>query len=252
MARVLAIGILFTFLPVGCSPAANNTWLEPVSVSDFEASYSQIQGNPNVSDDRKIEAAISCYLEAKARGYSSGQPVDLAFLVDRTTAAGQSLYEYEVGRQTYTLVCWRSTGVTPTGCQYGFSVDEIRFAENAATCEARVSGTTTFAHSPDPFVFESEKHTFELTRGSDGFWRITDDSYRDEFRDAYPPGTDFRALADSFPARYGAWLKAQSGAPDEGHSSLSVFIAGGISIVVLLAAAVWLYRRGRLSRKRQC
>lgn len=259
MVRIVAVGVAVAILALGASAAAapEAVWVDPVGAPDIAAKYSEAQSSLTLCDDEKIAATIESYLAAKARGYSLGQPVDFEFLTDRTTEAGQSLYEYELGRETYTLLCWRYTGMMCTGCEYTSSLLAVHYATDGAVCEAEISGRTIFSHDPEPMVFLKEKHSFELLRGGDGFWRLTSDTYRDEFRDCYPPGTDFRTLAESMAARYDAWSKTQYAGQGPGddrskaaENSLKVVLAVVVVAVLLPIAAIWLWsRRRRASRK---
>lgn len=94
-------------------------------------------------------------------------------------------------------------------CRLTPVVDGITIADDLATVELRLDGSFRFAHDPEPLVFEDEHHTVELQRSTDGFWRLVEDTYRDEFSDCYPRGTDFRALASSLPARLSEWKADQ-------------------------------------------
>ncbi|HCW50645.1 MAG TPA: hypothetical protein DGR79_01030 [Clostridiales bacterium] len=216
-----------------------------VDAPDIRVAYAESQSDCALTDEEKIIAAIRCYLAAKARSYSSGQAVDLAFVVDRSTETGRALYEYETGRIRYTLLCWRYTDLVCIDCAYSSSPVLVTVTSNRAVVEATVSGRMVFSHDGEPFVFEGEQHTFELVRGSDGYWRLTGDTYRDEFTDCYPHGTDFEALIASLPSRYEAWSGEQGSTteadgnryPEDQGPGPSGWKVITVAVVTLAAAA---------------
>jgi len=219
---------------------------------EFQAEYQAGQAASGVGEESRIRSAVDVYFKLRYECAVSVRAFDLGFLIESGLTPGVDLYNYEMGRIEYSVAAWEKSGFSLRGIDYHPEYESVV-----------VDGLTAVATlCPKALVFSSrdyetggEVHVVRLVLTQQG-WKLTEDNYDDDFRRAYPPGTDFGELIRNLPDDPVPPLAGGSGdepQPDGGPGNepqpsrmgwtlqLILGVAGGAA----LAAAVYAWRRLR-------
>lgn len=176
----------------------------------IEAAYLAAQADRASTDEARVQSAVDTYFTLKYESRVQGQALDLGIVVDRSTAAGEQLHDYELGRLQYSLLDWQQSNTVFESCNYRPVYADIKIKGRTATARVHPWVDLSYADDPDRVEpFGGELHTVTLTRAVSG-WRVTNDSYDDEFIRYLPRGTDFAALQASLGADLAAAAERQA------------------------------------------
>jgi hypothetical protein len=73
---------------------------------ELEAPYRTAQSQADSTDVDRIKVAIQVYFDLKAQSLVRGRALDPGFVIDRSSGAGEDLYNYELGLLQYCLTLW--------------------------------------------------------------------------------------------------------------------------------------------------
>ncbi len=212
---------------------------------EFQAEYQAGQAASGVGEESRIRSAIDIHFKLRYQCAVSVRAFDLGFLIESSFASGADLYSYEMGRIEYSVAAWEKSGFSLHGIDYRPEYGPVL-----------IDGSTAVVTlCPKALVFSSrdyetggEVHVVRLVLTQQG-WKLTEDNYDDDFRRAYPPGTDFGELIKNLPDDP---VPPPDGGPGDDGSEpqpagmgrtlkLILGVAGGAA----LAAAAYAWRRLR-------
>lgn len=156
-----------------------------------------------------MQATIEHYFRLREESLARRKGLDLALVIDIRDPRGRDLYNYELGKLQYVLLCWEHTRSGVVATQHELEVETIRFVRGEARVSLTVTGNRVYRQSQEGVPF-AEHHLLILVE-SDNRWLIVSDQYCDEGTEMYPRGTDFAALASTFDERVAAWEAEQVG-----------------------------------------
>jgi len=218
---------------------------------EFQAEYQTGQAASGAGEESRIRSAIDVYFKLRYQCAVSVRAFDLGFLIESSLTPGVDLYNYEMGRIEYSVAAWEKSGFSLRGIDYHPEYESVV-----------VHGSTAVATlCPRALVFSSrnyetggEVHVVRLVLTQQG-WKLIEDSYDDDFRRAYPPGTDFGKLIRNLPDDP---VPPPGGGPgDDGNEPQPVGMDRtlklilGVAAGVALAAAAYAWSRLRTRSARQ-
>jgi len=167
----------------------------------IEATYDTAQADPDLTDDAQVRAAVDAYFTLKYESMVQRRALDPGFVIDRTTRAGQDLYNYELGRLQYSIACWEHTDTVLDSYSYRPEYESVTVTGDRATVRVHPGGDAVWADTPDRVDgLGAVPHVIDLVKTADG-WKLIRDDYDDEFRTIYPYGTDWAELRDTLEER---------------------------------------------------
>lgn len=156
--------------------------------------YQESQSDPAIDTETRIKAAADAYFTLQLMGIVDRCAYDYAFLVDLSSASGQNLYNYEIGRLEFSLAWWKENRVEYVDYQYSPTYEQVQVEGSTAAVAVTVE-ITLWEPSGSSFSVSVE-HDLALVNMTEG-WKIAADAYEDPFKKAYPFGTDFAARMPS-------------------------------------------------------
>jgi len=256
MGRTLRVFVLATLVVVAMSrlgltqettsplPAAPYRGEE---APEFQAEYLAGQAAGGAGEESRIRSAIDVYFKLRYQCAVSLRAFDLGFLIESGVAPGADLYSYEMGRIEYSVAAWEKIGFSLRDIDYHPEYESVVI--DGAAAVATLCPKALVSSSLD-FETGGEVHVVRLVLTQQG-WKLIEDSYDDDFRRAYPPGTDFGGMIKSLPDEPVAPPGAGSGdgvaePPPAGMGwtlKLILGLAGGVALAA--AAYVWSRLRAR-------
>jgi len=129
------------------------------------------------------------------------QALDLGFVIDRTTRAGQDLYNYELGRLQYAIACWEHTDTVLDSYSYRPAYESVTVTGDTATVRVHPKAGVVWCSRSDRLDhMGTYLHVLSLVKTANG-WKLVRDDYDDEFRCIHPYGTDWVELEDTLAER---------------------------------------------------
>jgi hypothetical protein len=204
MGRTLRVFVLATLVVVAMSrfgltqettsplPAAPYRGEE---APEFQAEYQAGQAASGAGEESRIRSAVDVYFKLRYECAVSVRAYDLGFLIESAFAPGADLYSYEMGRIEYSVAAWEKSGLSLRGIDYRPEYESVVI--DGRTAVATLCPKALVSSSLD-FETGGEVHVVRLVLTQQG-WKLIEDNYDDDFRRAYPPGTDFGELTRNLP-----------------------------------------------------
>lgn len=153
------------------------------------------------SEETRVRSTVDTYFSLKYESRVQGRALDLGIVVDRSELTGKTLYDYEMGRLQYSLMCWQETNTIIVAFNYHPVYDTIEIIGDMAVVYMHPWVDLYHADSPDRAEeYGGELHILKLVSRPTG-WQVVADAYYDEMKVLFPIGTDFVALQVSFAQR---------------------------------------------------
>jgi len=170
-------------------PGIAATGIEPhESVQGVPEGPAEGEGGCQGVDAEGVRKAVDTYFRMKAHGCVTLCMPDLSLVME----PGDSR-SYEEGRLSYSIECWRETGVRHESFCYRPQYESIVFAEAGCAVLVRPVIWLRVAHGVGEYAIGTELHRVSLFHTGDG-WKVREDQYVDDFTQTYPRGTDFQHL----------------------------------------------------------
>jgi len=218
---------------------------------ELEALYRAGQSQAGSTEADRINVTIQIYFNLKAQSLVRGKALDLGFVIDRSSKAGEGFYNYELGLLQYCLTLWEYDTLAFRSCEYFPTVEAIEVTGDMATARILLRGVWVYADISDSDSFAGEKHTLELRKTADG-WKLVGDTYSNEITDTYPRGTDFAAKELAYRQRIEAGIYSDTtGAPPKPERKATFPVAYLWLAAAVFAAVGVALVRARLVRRRQ-
>lgn len=218
------------------------------SSPDVVAQYQASQFDPELDSEARIRFAVDTYFTLLLEGIVKRCPFDFGFLVDLTSASGQDLYRYEIGRLEYSLAWWEECGVSYADYEYLPSYQQVHVDSSVANVTVLVKTTLRY-QSSSTFTI-SVQHDLTLVQTTDG-WKLVADVYEDPFRKGYPPGTDFSARMPGVGGDEEVPAEVVPEPPPSPNDSRLGIAAWGSAVLAVLALTALLVRKARTRERRR-
>lgn len=157
---------------------------------EIEKAYLASQADASLTVEARVRSAVDTYFELKYRSIVDGKAYELGIVIDTSTASGQNLRNYELGRLQYSLAQWRRQGSTYDKYNYRPEYERVQIKANEGIVQIRPWVDLTYGVT---FEAGGEPHLIRLINNANR-WMLIEDIYSDEFTDTYPLGIDFAEL----------------------------------------------------------
>ena len=162
---------------------------------EFQTEYQAGQSAGGANEETRVRAAVDVYFKLRYECAVSVRAFDLGFLIESSLAPGVDLYNYEMGRIEYSVAAWEKSGFSLRGIDYRPEYESVVL--DGLTAVATLCPKAPVSSSLD-YETGGEVHVVRLVLTQQG-WKLIEDNYDDDFRRAYPPGTDFGELIRNLP-----------------------------------------------------